>query len=45
MGAYVRVIRLPPTAGRKTGLDDYLAAGHSEQDLLTLPLVREADDA
>jgi Domain of unknown function (DUF3854) len=36
-GAHVRVIRLPAAAGGgKTGLDDYLAAGHSVDDLLAL---------
>jgi hypothetical protein len=36
-GAHVRVIRLPMgPGGAKTGLDDYLAAGHSVDDLLAL---------
>jgi hypothetical protein len=36
-GANVRLIYLPPTAdGRKVGLDDYVAAGRSVEDLLAL---------
>jgi hypothetical protein len=35
--ADVRVIYLPPgEAGRKQGVDDFLAAGHSVDDLLDL---------
>ena len=36
-GAVVRVVYLPPGAhGEKCGLDDYLAAGHTAQELLAL---------
>lgn len=34
LGALVSVARLPAIAGRKTGLDDYLATGHTEAELL-----------
>jgi hypothetical protein len=36
-GAKVRIVRLPPKAdGSKQGLDDYLAAGHTVEQLLAL---------
>lgn len=38
-GASVQIIRLPPGQnGRKQGVDDYLAAGHSLSDLVTLAI-------
>ena len=50
-GAKVWVIYLPSGDGNKTGLDDYLAAGHTRADLLTLtaqdlrPLPQNEEDA
>jgi Domain of unknown function (DUF3854) len=35
-GAAVRMVYLPPVAGKKVGVDDYLVAGHSLQDLEAL---------
>jgi hypothetical protein len=35
-GAAVRRVYLPPVAGKKVGVDDYLVAGHSLQDLEAL---------
>jgi hypothetical protein len=35
-GAMVRMIYLPPVAGKKVGVDDYLVAGHTLQDLEAL---------
>jgi hypothetical protein len=32
-GAAVRMVYLPPVAGKKVGVDDFLVAGHSLQDL------------
>jgi predicted RNA-binding Zn-ribbon protein involved in translation (DUF1610 family) len=35
-GAAVRMVYLPPMAGKKVGVDDYLVAGHTLQDLEAL---------
>jgi hypothetical protein len=35
-GAAVRMVYLPPVAGKKVGVDDYLVAGHTLQDLEAL---------
>jgi Domain of unknown function (DUF3854) len=35
-GAAIRMVYLPPVAGKKVGVDDYLVAGHTLQDLEVL---------
>jgi hypothetical protein len=35
-GAAVRMVYLPPVAGKKVGVDDYLVAGHTLEDLEAL---------
>jgi hypothetical protein len=35
-GAAVRIVYLPPVAGKKVGVDDYLVAGHTLQELEAL---------
>lgn len=40
----VRVARLPPLAGPKTGPEDFIAAGHDARDIEALPSVPWPDD-